>query len=78
LRRLTWKEHQAVCELEGWVVARIKGDHLFMTREGWARPVVIKMSSDLGEDIIQNNKRTMGLTTAQFEALLDRVRRGGK
>ncbi|HYG64383.1 MAG TPA: hypothetical protein VEL74_17530 [Thermoanaerobaculia bacterium] len=45
-----------------------------MSRPGSARPVVIKMDADLGEDIIQSNKRTMGLTTAEFEALLEQVR----
>lgn len=45
-----------------------------MSRPGSARPVVIKMDSDLGEDIIQSNKRTMGLSSAEFDALLDEVR----
>jgi hypothetical protein len=39
-----------------------------------ARPVVIKMDRDLGDDIIQSNKRTLGLTTDQFRELLDQVR----
>jgi len=46
-----------------------------MTREGMARPVVIKMDSELGEDIVQSNKRTLGLTSQQFEDLLNRVRK---
>jgi hypothetical protein len=45
-----------------------------MTRPGVARPVVIKMDSNLGEDIIQSNKRTMGLSSADFDALLAQVR----
>lgn len=45
-----------------------------MTRPGMARPVVIKMDSDLGEDILQSNKRTLGLTTAELEKLLAEVR----
>jgi hypothetical protein len=45
-----------------------------MTRPGVARPVVIKMDSNLGEDIIQSNKRTMGLSSAEFDALLAQVR----
>jgi len=32
------------------------------------------MDSDLGDDIIQSNKRTMGLTTSEFEELLAKVR----
>lgn len=45
-----------------------------MSKPGVARPVVIKMDADLGEDIIQSNKRSMGLTTKQFEELLAQVR----
>jgi hypothetical protein len=44
-----------------------------MSRPDTARPVVIKMDSDLGEDIIQSNKRTMGLSTKEFDKLLDQV-----
>jgi hypothetical protein len=44
-----------------------------MSRPGTARPVVIKMDSDLGEDILHGSKRTMGLTTKEFEELLDQV-----
>jgi hypothetical protein len=44
-----------------------------MTRDGMARPIVIKMASNLGDDIVQSNKRTLGLSSQQFEALLDRV-----
>lgn len=36
--------------------------------------MVIKMDKDLGDDIVQSNKRTMGLTTAEFNDLLDQVR----
>jgi hypothetical protein len=45
-----------------------------MSRAGSLRPVVIKMVRDLGDDIVQSNKRTMGITTEQFEALLSQVR----
>jgi len=39
-----------------------------------ARPVVIKMDSDLGEDLIHSVKRTLGLTTAQFSDLIAKLR----
>jgi predicted nuclease of restriction endonuclease-like RecB superfamily len=45
-----------------------------MSRPGSFRPVVIKMDSNLGEDLIQGTKRTMGLTTPEFEELLEQVR----
>lgn len=74
MKRLSWKELRDICLLTGYVESRTRGDHLIMSRPGSARPVVIKMDADLGEDIIQSNKRTMGLTTAEFEALLEQVR----
>lgn len=49
-----------------------------MTREGMARPIVIKMAPNLGDDIVQSNKRTLGLSSQQFEELLDRVRKKKK
>jgi hypothetical protein len=49
-----------------------------MTREGMARPIVIKMASELGEDIVQSNKRTLGLSSQQFADLLDQVRKKKK
>lgn len=74
MKRLSWKELREICILAGFEESRMRGDHLVMSRPGVARPVVIKMDSDLGEDIIQSNKRTMGLTTAQFDELLAKVR----
>lgn len=74
MKRISWKELRAICLLAGYKESRTRGDHLVMSRPGAARPVVIKMDSDLGEDIIQSNKRSMGLTTKEFEDLLAQVR----
>lgn len=74
MKRAKWKELVAVCELAGWVEDRTKGDHFVMTKAGTARPVVIKMDKNLGEDLIQSVKRAAGLTTKEFHALLDQVR----
>jgi len=74
LRRLSWQELRDVCVLAGYTSSRTKGDHLIMSKPGSARPVVIKMDPNLGEDIVQSNKRTMGLSTADFEALIDQVK----
>jgi predicted RNA binding protein YcfA (HicA-like mRNA interferase family) len=74
MKRAKWKELVAVCELVGWVEDRIKGDHFVMTKAGTARPVVIKMDKNLGEDLIQSVKKSAGLTTQEFHALLDQVR----
>jgi hypothetical protein len=74
LRRLSWRELRDVCLLAGCAISRIRGDHLMMTKPGMRRPIVIKMDRDLGEDIVQSCKRTLGLTTSEFESLLDQVR----
>jgi predicted RNA binding protein YcfA (HicA-like mRNA interferase family) len=76
--RCTWQELEKICLLLGWQRARIKGDHLVMTRAGMARPVVIKMDRDLGEDIVRTNMQTLGIPRRQFEQLLARIRRKGR
>ena len=74
MKHVSWQELRDVCKLAGCVEARTKGDHLVMTKPGIARPVIIKMDKDLGEDLIRSNMRTLGLTRKQFEAFLSIVR----
>ena len=45
-----------------------------MTHTGTARPIVIKMDKDLGEDVVRSNMRTLGLSRKEFERLLAIVR----
>jgi predicted RNA binding protein YcfA (HicA-like mRNA interferase family) len=75
LKQITWQELRDVCRLLGCVESRIKGDHLIMTRPGMARPVVIKMDRDLGEDIIRSNMRTLEIDRHELERQLDVVRK---
>lgn len=74
MKKVSWQELRDVCKLAGCVEARTKGDHLVMTRPGMARPVIIKMDRDMGEDIVRSNMRTLGLSRKQFERLLAIVR----
>lgn len=74
--RVTWQELEKICLLLGCSPGRIKGDHLIMTRAGMARPVVIKMDRDLGEDIVRTNMQTLGVDRKRFEQLLNQVRGG--
>lgn len=76
--KVTWQELRAVCRLLGCVESRMKGDHLSMSRPGMARPVIIKMDRDLGEDIIRSNMLTLGVSRKEFEQLLARIRRHRK
>ena len=75
MKRVRWQELRDVCLLLGCVTSRTKGDHLIMTRPGMARPVVIKMDRELGEDIIRTNMQTLGVKRAEFESYLATVRR---
>jgi hypothetical protein len=74
VKKVSWQELRDVCKLAGCVEARTRGDHLVMTRPGMARPVIIKMDRDMGEDIVRSNMRTLGLSRKQFERLLAIVR----
>ena len=73
MRRLSWRQLREIFLLIGFVDRGTEGDHLIMTRAGTPRPIVIKMDRNLGEDIIQSNKRTAGLTSAQFRDLAEQV-----
>jgi predicted RNA binding protein YcfA (HicA-like mRNA interferase family) len=75
VKRVSWQELRDVCKLAGCVEARTRGDHLVMTKPGAARPVIIKMDKDLGEDLVRSNMRTLGLSRKEFERLLAIVRK---
>jgi hypothetical protein len=74
LKQVSWRELRDICKLAGCVEARTKSDHLVMTKPGIARPVIIKMDRDLGEDVIRSNMRTLSLSRKEFERLLGIVR----
>ena len=74
MRRVSWQELRDVFKLSGCIEVRMKGDHLIMTHTGTARPIVIKMDKDLGEDVVRSNMRTLGLSRKEFERLLAIVR----
>ena len=74
MKRISWQELRDVFKLAGCVEARVRGDHLVMTKPGLARPLVIKMDRNLGEDIVRLNMRTAGIDRKEFEKLLATVR----
>lgn len=76
--KVTWQELRTICLLLGCSESRTKGDHLAMSRPGMARPIIIKMDPDLGEDIVRSNMRTLGVPRKEFERLLAQVRRHRK
>lgn len=75
MKHVKWQELRDVCRLVGCVDDRTKGDHLIMTKPGMARPIVIKMAKELGEDTIRTNMHTLGIDRKEFDQLLNTVRR---
>lgn len=61
-------------ELDGWTVARQKGDHLILTKPGMKRPVVIKTSPhDVPVTHILTNLKTAEIDRQRYFELLDQV-----
>jgi len=64
-----------VFELDGFHVARQRGDHLVLTKPGAKRPVVIKTSPSLVPVThILTNLRTAGISRKRYFELLARIR----
>jgi predicted RNA binding protein YcfA (HicA-like mRNA interferase family) len=72
MRPIDWKELKKLCESEGCVFDRQKGDHYIMTKAGLARPVVIPRKNGLKEDIVLSVGRTLGLKRKEILARLDK------
>ena len=73
VRPLKWTKLRDLCQAEGWVFDRQKGDHYIMTKPGTPRPVVIPRKKGLKEDVVLSVARTIGLSRAE---LLERLNRG--
>jgi predicted RNA binding protein YcfA (HicA-like mRNA interferase family) len=67
VRPVDWKKLAKVCEREGCLLDRQRGDHYIMTKPGLARPIVIPKKKDLSEDIVLSVARTLGLTRKEIE-----------
>jgi predicted RNA binding protein YcfA (HicA-like mRNA interferase family) len=65
-----WRKLAKVFELDGWKLARIKGDHLIYTKEGFARPVVIPKDPPVAPFIILNNLKTAQISREKYFKLL--------
>lgn len=78
MRPIDWKKLVKLCEGEGCLLDREKGDHYIMTKPGLARPVVIPKKNDLSEDIVLSVGRTLGLNRKAIEHKLIPKRRKGK
>ena len=77
MARLTpqpWHVLQKVFELDGFVVERVAGSHVVLTKPGVLRPVVLPSYDEVGLDIIRANMRTAGMSRTRYLGLLARVR----
>jgi predicted RNA binding protein YcfA (HicA-like mRNA interferase family) len=68
---IDWKKLVRICEGEGCLLDREKGDHYIMTKPGLARPIVIPKKNDLSEDIVLSVGRTLGLNRKAIEQRLN-------
>jgi predicted RNA binding protein YcfA (HicA-like mRNA interferase family) len=60
-----------VFERDGFIVQRMRGDHVIMTKEGVKRPLVIKTSPRLVPVThIRTNMTTAGMTRERYFELL--------
>ena len=73
MSRLTpadWQTLVEIFEADGFVVDRITGSHVVLTKPGVARPVIIPKYAEVGLDIIRSNMRTAGMSRTRYFSLL--------
>ncbi len=62
-----------ILELEGFTLARERGDHLVFTKPGILRPVVVPRYDPLPVFIIKNALRTARISRERYFKLLEQV-----
>lgn len=63
-----------IFELDGFQIARQRGDHIMMTKQGVKRPVVIKSSPrQVPVTHIRTNLNTASISRERYFELLDKV-----
>ena len=62
-----------VLELEGFVLARQRGDHMVFVKTGIERPVVVPRYDPLPVFIIKNVLRTARISRERYFELLERI-----
>ena len=63
-----------IFELDGFVVARTRGDHIAMTKPGVRRPLIIKSSlRKVPVTHIRTNMTTAGMSRERYFELLDKI-----
>lgn len=63
-----------IFELDGFVVARTRGDHIAMTKPGVWRPLIVKSSlRKVPVTHIRTNMTTAGMSRERYFELLDKI-----
>jgi predicted RNA binding protein YcfA (HicA-like mRNA interferase family) len=62
-----------ILEIEGFALARERGDHMIFTKEGILRPVVVPRYDALPVFIIKNVLRTAHISRERYLELLGQV-----
>jgi len=70
LRPVNYRTLAKVFEQDGFAFNRQHGDHLFYTKPGAQRPLVIPMYYDVPIFIIKNLMRTAGMSRERYFELL--------
>jgi len=72
---IRWEKLVKIFELDGFIVAHRKGDHISMTKPGIRRPVVIKCSAkEVPVTHIRTNMTTAGMTRERYFELLKKAK----
>jgi len=74
LKPVDYKTLIKIFEADGFALARKKGSHRAMVKEGIARPVIIPCYDEVGLDIIKNCMNTAGMSRERYFELLNKVK----
>jgi predicted RNA binding protein YcfA (HicA-like mRNA interferase family) len=69
---LPFRKIARILEIEGFILARERGDHLVFTKPGILRPVVVPRYDPLPIFIIKNILRTARISRDRYFELLER------
>lgn len=70
---ISYRKLARLLELEGFSLARQRGDHLVFTKPGIARPIVAPRYDPLPVFIIKNALRTARISRERYFELLSRL-----
>lgn len=69
----SWKKFEKFLLFVGCEFIREKGDHRIYWRNGMIRPVVVPRDNQLPVFIIRNNLRVLGISTEEYNKILERI-----